>query len=99
MTIRGRWVPHLRTRSSVFQHLLRTELSVRNRATGATTEFRVAYGTEGSLAGVPVYAQYQPNWWFKVELELDEGVDVPADPAAEMSIRQRIDSLCGLPPE
>jgi hypothetical protein len=31
--------------------------------------------------------------------ELDEGVDVPADPAAEMSIRQRIDSLCGLPTE
>jgi len=35
----------------------------------------------------------------KVELELDRSVDVPADPAADTSIRQRIDSLCGVPPE
>jgi hypothetical protein len=92
-------VPQLRTHSGVFQNLLRSEISIRNRATGSTTEFRVTYGTQGPLAGVPVYAQYQPNWWFKVELELDESVDVPADPAAEVSIRQRIESLCGLPPE
>jgi hypothetical protein len=70
-----------------------------DRATGATTEFRVTYGTEGTLAGIPVHAQYQPNWWFKVELELDETVDVPADPAADTSILERIDSLCGVPPE
>jgi len=92
-------VATLQLRSGLFQNLLRTELSVRDRATGATTEFRVTYGTEGELAGVPVYAQYQPNWWFKVELELDRSVDVPADPAADTSIRQRIDSLCGVPPE
>ena len=92
-------VATLQLRSGLFQNLLRTELSVRDRATGATTEFRVTYGTEGDLAGVPVYAQYQPNWWFKVELELDRSVDVPADPADDASIRRRIDSLCGVPPE
>lgn len=87
-------VPELRTHSGMFRNLLRTEISVRNRATGSTTEFRVTYGTEGSLAGVPVHAQYQPRWWFRVELELDEGADVPADPAGEFSVRQRIDTLC-----
>jgi len=92
-------VAKLQVRSGVFQNLLRADLSVRDRATGATTEFRVTYGTEGSLAGIPVHAQYQPNWWFKVELELDETVDVPADPAADTSILERIDSLCGVPPE
>jgi len=39
------------------------------------------------------------NWWFKVELELDEGVDVPDDPAGQLSTRQRIDALCRLPAE
>jgi hypothetical protein len=88
-------VPQLRTHSRTFQNLLRTDLSVRNRATGVTTDFRVAYGTEGSLSGVPVYAQYQPNWWFKVELELDDRGEAPEDPASALSFRQRIDALCG----
>lgn len=90
-------VPQLRTHSGVFQNLLRADVLVRNRATGSTTEFRVTYGTEGSLAGVPVSAQYQPNWWFKIELELDEDVDVPDDPANQASLRQRIDALCRFP--
>jgi hypothetical protein len=92
-------VAQLRTRSRLFQNLLRTDVSIRNRATGSTTEFRVTYGTEGSLAGVPVYAQYQPNWWFRVELELDDGVDVPDDPAAQPTIRQRMAALCRPPVE
>jgi hypothetical protein len=88
-------VPQLRTRSAVFENLLRAQVSIGNQATAATTEFRVTYGTEGAFAGVPVVAQYQPNWWFKVELELDDGLDVPPDPAAEGPIRERIDRLCG----
>ncbi len=31
-----------------------------------------ACGTEGDLAGVPVFVRYQPKWWFKVEGVLDE---------------------------
>lgn len=88
-------VPHLRTRSGLVRNLLRTELAVRNRATGSTTGFVIVYGTEGPLAGVPVYAQYQPNWWFRVELELDEDSDVPVDPAEEAAVRDRIDTMCG----
>ena len=88
-------VPRLRTRSGLFRNLLRTEISIRNRATGSTSGFVIIYGTEGPLAGVPVYAQYQPKWWFRVELELDETGDVPADPAGEASVRRRIEALCG----
>ena len=58
----------------------------------------ITYGTEGPLAGVPVSAQYQPNWWFKVELELDDDQEVPADPAGDPDIRRRIATLCS-PPE
>lgn len=88
-------VPRLRTRSGVLRNLLRTELAVRNRATGSTTGFVIIYGTDGPLAGVPVYAQYQPNWWFRVEFELDEDSDVPVDPAEEAAVRNRIDTICG----
>jgi hypothetical protein len=87
-------LPQLRLHSGTFRNLIRTDFSIRNRVTGWTTEFRITYGTEGSLAGVPVHAQYQPNWWFRVELELDEGGDAPEDPAGDVSIRQRIDTLC-----
>lgn len=87
-------VPQLRTHSGTFRNLIRTDFSIRNRVTGWTTEFRITYGTAGSLAGVPVHAQYQPNWWFRVELELDEGGDAPEDPAGDVSIRRRIDTLC-----
>lgn len=88
-------VPLLRTRAGVRCNLQRAEFAVRNRASGSTTGFWITYGTEGALTGVPVQAGYQPNWWFRVELELDEGFDVPADSAGDESIRQRIDALCG----
>src|SRR6185295_12927172 len=69
-------LPYLRAQSGFFRHLLRSEISVRNRATGSTSEFSITYGTEGPLSGIPVAATYQPTWWFKVELELDEDQDV-----------------------
>jgi len=84
----------LRTESGVYENLLRTDMSVKNRTTGSITGFSITYGSEGSLAGVPVAVKYQPNWWFKVELELDEGQDVPPDPAANVSINGRIAQLC-----
>jgi hypothetical protein len=88
-------VPQVRVHSGTFRNLIRAQIAIRNRKTGSTTNFQVTYGTEGSLAGVPVHAQFQPNWWFRVELELDEGADPPDDPAGDVSIRQRIDALCG----
>jgi len=87
-------VPLLRTRSTVYRNLLRSDIAVRNRATGFTTSFSITYGADGPLAGVPVAARYQPNWWFKIELELDDGQEVPPDPAADPSIGRRIAQLC-----
>jgi hypothetical protein len=87
-------VAALRTQTGVYEHVLRTDIAVKNRATGWTTKFAITYGTEGPLAGVPIAATYQPNWWFKVKLELDDAQDVPPDPAANASIDQRIAQLC-----
>ena len=84
----------LRTESGVYENLLRTDVAVKNRTTGSTTGFSVTYGAEGPLAGVPIAATFQPNWWFKVKLELDDAQDVPPDPAANASIDQRSTQLC-----
>lgn len=87
-------LPQLQTRSGVFRNLLRSEIAARNRATGATSTFSITYGTDGALAGIPIAATYQPNWWFRVELELDDDQDVPADPAGDASVSERIAALC-----
>ena len=87
-------VPQLRMHSGTFRNLIRTDFSIRNRVTGWMTEFRIVALYRGIPRRITVHAQYQPNWWFRVELELDEGGDAPADPAGDVSIRQRIDTLC-----
>jgi hypothetical protein len=55
-----------------YQKLVRLEFESRNREKGTTEHFVLACGTEGALAGVPVFVRYQPKWWFKVEGALDD---------------------------
>ena len=90
-------VPYLRTRAGLLRDLLRSDITVRNRTTGYTAGFKLTYGTAGALAGIPVAATYQPNWWFKVELELNDDQEMPPDPAGDPGIRGRIAVLCALP--
>jgi hypothetical protein len=90
-------VPQLLTGSGIVRDVLRSEFQVRKRGGDTKTTFWIAYGVSGALAGIPVRAGYQPNWWFKVELELDEHWEAPPDPASQDSTRQRIDTLCTRP--
>ena len=54
-----------------YEKLVRLEFESKNREKGNTERFVFACGTEGDLAGVPVFVRYQPKWWFKVEGVLD----------------------------
>ncbi len=65
-------VEQARYGSRTYEKLVRLEFESRNRAKGTTERFVLACGTEGALAGVPVFVRYQPKWWFKVEGVLDE---------------------------
>jgi hypothetical protein len=56
-----------------YEKLVRLEFESKNREKGNTERFVFACGTEGDLAGVPIFVRYQPKWWFKVEGVLDEG--------------------------
>jgi hypothetical protein len=87
-------VAERRTPAGLFRNLVRAEYTLRNRASGWSDGFSVTVPVEGALAGVPVAAQYQPGWWFRVELELDEQRDVPADAIADVESRQRVAALC-----
>lgn len=51
---------------------IRSTFEITTQATNARTRFDVSVGTEGTLAGVPVAAEWQPRWWLKVALTLQE---------------------------
>ncbi len=52
--------------------LLEADFDVKNRADGTKEQFSVVFGTDGATEEIPVYIAYQPRWWFKAELLLDE---------------------------
>jgi hypothetical protein len=45
---------------------------------GEQTKFSMTYGTQGTLAEVPLTVVYQPRWWMQVELTIDDASDAPA---------------------
>ena len=49
---------------------LESEFQIRNRVTGSTTDFRIAYAASGPDAEVPVRIVYLPRWWLELELQL-----------------------------
>lgn len=53
-------------------NVIRANFESLNRKTGVLSKFEVIYGIDGPLAEVPLHATYQPNWWFHVELVLDD---------------------------
>jgi hypothetical protein len=66
LTLREEPREYLRT----YQNLVLARFENFDETTKKKTEFELLLGTEGSLRGVPVQIQYQPNWWFQVSLNL-----------------------------
>jgi hypothetical protein len=91
---RSRRILRVKIASEMFHDLIRSEFAIRNRTTGYSTQFEVTYGVNGALAGVPVQASYQPRWWLKLELALDETLDVPANPAENDAVVEQIHRVC-----
>lgn len=59
-------------------NLVRGEFRIHNRTTHENSDFEMVYGTEGSIAEVPVRASYRPRWWLEVDLTLDDGGEAPS---------------------
>jgi hypothetical protein len=77
-----------------FERLIRTELSIRNRTTTDVTKFGLTYSPDDGPAPLPVQIFYQPSFWLRIELRLDDNADVPVDPAADGAMLNRIRALC-----
>jgi hypothetical protein len=77
-----------------FQDVIRGAFQIRNRSTGERTGFELSYGSRGTLAAVPIQATYEPHWWIRVQLELDDQADAPPDPAADPDRLRRIQAIC-----
>jgi hypothetical protein len=55
-----------------YPRLLKSEFEIRGRGETWVESFTVVCGVDGPLAEIPVFITYQPRWWFKLELVLDE---------------------------
>ncbi len=58
-----------------YRDLEEARFHVLNQATGKKTYFTVLLGTTGELRGAPVQIDYQPNWWFRITLNLKPQAD------------------------
>jgi hypothetical protein len=87
-------VSRRRLGGSTFHDLIRGDFSIRNLRSGRRTQFVITYGSRGALVGVPIEAEYQPHWWLKLELSLDEHIDVPNDPAVDAEVEHQIRRIC-----
>jgi len=56
----------------VYPSLLKSDFQVRARAESWSESFTIVCGLDGPLAEIPVFLTYQPRWWFKAEMVLDE---------------------------
>jgi hypothetical protein len=76
-----------------FDRLTRIDSAIFNRSTRVVSRFSAAFDP-GAPASLPVQVVFQPNFWIRVELRLDESADAPADPAADPGTLERIRALC-----
>lgn len=61
-----------------YRDLEDARLHTLNHSSGQKTYFAVLLGTKGGLRGAPVQIDYQPNWWFRVILNLKAPAGEPA---------------------
>lgn len=57
---------------TTYPRLVEASFQLRARGADWTESFTLALGLEGPLAEVPVFASYQPKWWFKADMVLDD---------------------------
>jgi hypothetical protein len=56
----------------VYPRLVQASFEVRERGDSWVESFTLALGLDGPLAEIPVFVSYQPKWWFKADMVLDE---------------------------
>lgn len=88
------WLGRTRVGARTFDRLVKSEFAVRNHTTHEVSRFGVTFSPEPGGPALPVQIFFQPNFWVRVELQLDETAQVPADPAADNAVLTRIRAIC-----
>ena len=78
-----------------FDDLVRLELALVNRVSADVTKLGITYVPGETVPRLPVQFFYQPSFWIRVELRLDDSIDPPADPASDSTVLTRIRAICG----
>lgn len=60
-----------------YKQLIESKFEARNSDNGKVSRFVITYGTEAPFYEVPIKIVYQPRWWLRAELLLDESADIP----------------------
>jgi len=71
------WMEKKTYGGQTYERLVRLKCEHFNREKKSRERFVLVCPTEGPLARVPVYIEYQPKWWFKVAGVLDESEAFP----------------------
>ena len=76
-----------------FDRLTRVDFDIFNRRTREKTRFSASFSPD-AVGLLPVQIVFQPSFWLRVELRLDEAADVPSDPAADAATLARMREVC-----
>ena len=55
-----------------YRRVIHAKFQTQSRETGKRFKFEIVYGTEAGLTEVPIWIRYQPRWWLRVQLFLEE---------------------------
>jgi hypothetical protein len=73
-----RWVEAATYGGRRYQRLVQLNLEHFNREKKSRERFVLVCATDGPLAGIPVFIEYQPKWWFRAQGVLDDSEDFPS---------------------
>jgi hypothetical protein len=75
--VSSQWVEAATYAGRRHERLVRLKFEHFNREKRSRERFVLVCATDGPLARVPVYVEYQPKWWFKAEGVLDDTETFP----------------------
>jgi hypothetical protein len=73
----SRIIKRLSANGHEYKQLIESEFEAHNSATKEVSHFVITYGTEAPFSEIPIKIVYQPRWWFRAELLLDESAGIP----------------------
>lgn len=65
-------VREIRSNSTSFRHLLESSFEAHNLTNDRVSRFKITYGVQDPMDGIPVRIVYRPRWWFEAEMLLED---------------------------